>query len=534
MTFFYFIYLHDKAKSKLRSTRCKITINKKYISRIKGDWVSFKDDGQEFVDKNNPYTSDLDIFGKKSLYQFINETNTYLGKCILRDFLDPSVKTKKDILEKQEAIKEISQLRDFCEDFKCQGMMSKGVSTDPQNLIEFLEGSGNLFKYKLVKYIFITMTISTITLFISLILNPTLVKVICLTGLILINLTINLLYYKRLSLVLNRVSQFEKSIHSFKSMITLIESFTFNSKLNKEMQNKLYGDMCSSDYIKKLGYISQAVNAKNNSLIYFIFTILLGDFHCVFALEKLRDRGGKNIKNWLEVIGYFEAIISLCVIPQIYEDWVYPEITDENLEVVATKLGHPLIKNHKRIYNDFQLKNIIIISGSNMSGKTTFLRTIGINLSLCYAGAPVCASSFSAPIVDIYTSMRIQDDLKENISTFQAELLRIKKIIDKVNSKNSIIFLIDEIFRGTNSYDRIYGARQVLLQLNKPWIIGGISTHDLELCSLEDSNKNFTNYYFVETYKNDKIKFDYKIKKGKSTTRNARYLMKIIGIELEN
>lgn len=197
-------------------------------------------------------------------------------------------------------------------------------------------------------------------------------------------------------------------------------------------------------------------------------------------------------------------------------------------------MGHPLINEKERVVNDFALEDqICIVTGSNMSGKTTLLRTIGVNLVLAYAGAAVCAKGFTCSILDIFTSMRINDDLNSGISTFYAELLRIKTIIEYSKKKQPMLFLIDEVFRGTNSRDRVTGAKNVLMNLNKGWIIGLISTHDFELCDFEnDVSGRIFNMHFTETYTDGEIRFDYKLREGRCKTANAKYLMKMVGIEI--
>ena len=533
--FIFLVYKHLQAKQKLEKVRCKIIINQKYISRIQGDWINFKKNGSEFIDDENPYTSDLDIFGEKSLFQFINETNTFFGKESLKKILDPSEKSVKEILKRQDAVKELSKLNEFCQDVKCEGLMSREVSNNPDKLIEFLESDEKIFKKTWMKYVVSSMPVITVCLPLLIYVSPSQPKQTLFISLFLMQCALHLIYFPKLLKILNEVSHFKKSINNFKSMLIAIEEQNFTSSLNQEMQKSLKSEKVASKCVKKLENISDAIDIRYNSLLYIFLNIfLLWDFHCVFALEDLRDNGGNDIKKWLKTIGDFETLISLAVIPQTHSDWVYPSFNNDNLKISAKSLGHPLINNDNRVYNDISLENIAIISGSNMSGKTTFLRTLGINLTLAYAGAPVCASQFSAPVVDIYTSMRIQDDLKANVSTFYAELTRIKKIIDNSSLRTPMIFLIDEIFRGTNSYDRIFGAEKVLLQLKKPWIIGAISTHDLEVCRLEDNDSIFTNYHFSESYSNNKISFDYKIKDGVSTTRNARYLMKMVGIDIED
>jgi len=222
------------------------------------------------------------------------------------------------------------------------------------------------------------------------------------------------------------------------------------------------------------------------------------------------------------------------MISQINPDWCFPNFDQDRLFVAGEEMGHPLLTGQQRVTNNFRIeKQIAVITGSNMSGKTTLLRTIGVNLVLAYAGAPVCARKFDCSILEIYTSMRISDDLNSGISTFYAELLRIRMIIDFSKNKQDMIFLIDEVFRGTNSRDRVSGARNVLLNLNKDWIIGLISTHDYELCKLQNEiSGRIVNFHFIEHYTEDEIKFDYLLKPGACTISNARYLMKMAGIEM--
>ena len=526
------VYKHIKIKREVDRISCKIIISERYVARLNGEWTSFKKDGAKFADDENPYTSDLDIFGRKSLFQFINETNTFLGEQHLKKMLAPSEINVDEILKRQEAIKELSELNAFCENIKCEGLLSGGASKDPEKLIEFLESDNRIFKNSKLKYILSVTSVVTAFLPILFFMNPSQTKFTILLGLVLMNCALYLFNLPKILSVLNEINHFKNSINNFRAMLILIEKENFSSELNNELKKNLESEKLASEHIKKLERISDAIDLRYNSLLFiFLNVLLLWDIHCIFALEDLRDEGGNNIKKWLETIGSFEALISLAVLPEMNKDWNFPSFSGNKLEIHAKDVGHPLINKDVRVYNNFSLKNIAIISGSNMAGKTTFLRTLGINLTLAYAGAPVCASSFKTPILDIYTSMRIKDDLNENISTFYAELIRIKKIINNSNSRKPMIFLIDEIFRGTNSYDRVFGSEKVLLQLQKPWIIGAISTHDLEVCRLEESDDKFTNYHFSEQYINNEIEFDYTIKDGVSTTRNARHLMKMVGIE---
>lgn len=279
-------------------------------------------------------------------------------------------------------------------------------------------------------------------------------------------------------------------------------------------------------------------------LMFILNALFLWDFHCVAALGKWKDHHGRHMRTWVETIGAFEALSSLAVIRQIHSDWSFPEIDEPApaeghsqlpLTFIAKDMGHPLIASDKRVTNSITIENSLgVVTGSNMSGKTTLLRTIGINLVLAYAGAPVCAQKLTCSIMNIFTSMRIHDDLNSGVSSFYAELLRIKMIIEYSHTRQPMIFLVDEIFRGTNSLDRIAGAETVLRNLSKDWIIGLISTHDFELCNLENQpGKLIKNYHFTEHYVDNQLCFDYKLRAGRSQTRNARYLMEMVGIEFD-
>ena len=262
--------------------------------------------------------------------------------------------------------------------------------------------------------------------------------------------------------------------------------------------------------------------------------LTLWDYQCLINLQRFKKASGASLKSWLEVIGEMEALNSLSTIAYEHSDWAMPKFQDGSPIFKAKSLGHPLL-GASRVYNDIHIEksqNVLLITGSNMSGKSTLLRTTGINLVLAYAGAPVCAESFYCSIMDIYTCMRTSDNLEKNISSFYAELLRIKKLVTATENKTPIFFLLDEIFKGTNSIDRHTGAKVLVSKLSNENALGFVSTHDLELGEIENTNKKVKNYHLKEYYKDDKLYFDYKLRTGVSTTRNALYLMKMAGLEI--
>jgi len=260
---------------------------------------------------------------------------------------------------------------------------------------------------------------------------------------------------------------------------------------------------------------------------------LFSDVFLMRSLENWRERNGDKLEEWLKVMHEIDALNSICNLSFENEDWTYPIISNDN-EIEGINIGHPLL-GKKAVRNTFSLlgeKKVSLITGSNMSGKSTFLRTLGVNLVLSYIGAPVCADKFSCGIMNIYTCMRTKDNLEESISSFYAEILRIKILIEASKRGEKIFFLLDEIFKGTNSKDRHTGAIVLIKQLIEYGGVGLVSTHDLELCDLERENKSIINYNFREFYENDKIKFDYILRRGKSETQNAIHLMKLAGIDI--
>jgi DNA mismatch repair ATPase MutS len=253
-------------------------------------------------------------------------------------------------------------------------------------------------------------------------------------------------------------------------------------------------------------------------------------------MEKWKKKYGSSLKEWLNTIGELEALNSLSVIAYDNDTWTMPEVK-ENMEVLKAKsMGHPLLGDNG-VRNDVTMErptSIILITGSNMSGKSTLLRTIGINIVLSYLGAPVCAEQFSCSIMNIYTCMRIGDNLEKSISSFYAEILRIKMIVQAAKEGEKVFFLLDEIFKGTNSIDRHTGAKVLIKQLGECNSAGLVSTHDLELGEMEKEYNKIKNYHFQEHYVDGELKFDYKLKRGISTTRNALYIIKMAGIDVDN
>ncbi|MBU5675119.1 DNA mismatch repair protein MutS [Alkaliphilus sp. MSJ-5] len=528
------VIYHNIVREKLNFSKEIININNNYLARIDGNWVNFNDIGEEFKNERHRYSLDLDIVGKESLFQLINVTNTWNGRTRLANTLLQSQYNKDEIVLRQQAIKELSEKLDFCQNLQYISNKHKKELQNPEKLVKYAESEETLIRSEKVKQLIYTIPIIITPLSFAIMIFKVERMYALVVALILLQCIIWIVGVLKINKILGQVSCFKYNLETYVNILKLLEKENFESKKLNDIKEILFNKRYSSILaIKELDKISEKINLRHNALLYVILNgLLLWDYECVFLLEDWKSKYGSEVKTWIDAIGEIECLMSLSVLLQINENASFPIIDNSNLIVRAESLGHPLINNDERVLNDIDLDdNIFIITGSNMSGKTTFLRTLGINLVLAYSGGPVYASKMSCAILDVFTSMRITDDLKNGISTFYAELLRIREIINYAEKNRNMIFLIDEIFRGTNSVDRILGAKNVIANLNQLGVIGAITTHDLELCELDEYNR-IKNYNFSEQYRDNKIHFDYKIREGKSTSTNAKYLMDLVGIKI--
>lgn len=530
---------HEKLKQSIDFTKKLAKINSNSLKRIVGDWKEFKEKGENFKDVEHNYSWDLDIFGKNSLFQCINCCNTYLGKENLKNVLSLPLRNSKDIKKRQNAVLELSHKLKWRQHLEAQSSYIEDDMESVLNLKEIVSTKNSTYRNKYIIFVFKIIPIITIMLlFMSFVFHffNTSIGYVALT----VQIILLLPGAKNRFSTLNTVFNLKNNIESYEKTISLIckEKFQCNylndlkDILLKQEKSKLKN---AAEEIYKLKKIAGNI-AQRQNIIYIVLNIFfLWDYQCMFAFEKWREQNGSEVYGWIESVGKFEMLNSLAVIAFDHSSWAMPEILDKSLVLKANSMAHPLLGD-RAVCNNLDLgktSRVALITGSNMSGKSTFLRTAGINLVLAYAGAPVRAKSFCCSIMNIYTCMRISDNLEKNISSFYGEILRIKSIVEAANRGENIFFLLDEIFKGTNSTDRHTGAKMLINELMDFNTCGMVSTHDLELCDIEsESNERVKNYNFREYYKDNKIQFDYKLHRGVSKTRNALYLMKMAGINV--
>ncbi len=507
-------------------------INRLELKCLEGDFSGFKT-GEEYVERDHPYSYDLDIFGKASLFQYICRTTSSPASDRLAEYLkQPSM--REEILLRQEAVAELQPLTDWRQEMMTLGHMNDGAGNNPA-LLNLWLGSEDLFMK--------TSRERIISGCLSLIAVAAVIAVI--TGLPAAVLApvfgVNFIFYftrfRKISKLQEQVSRSSDILKAYSAIIGMIESRSFTSPLLQKLQSAFRDEIAASERIRHLSKLVSRLDYRLNVLVSAPLNLLFfTDIHFCLALERWKREHASRIPGWFASMAEFEALASLANMAFNNPGWVYPRVTEDYFAFRAEEMGHPLIPEGRRITNSFAAEGAgkaIIVTGSNMSGKSTFLRTCGVNAVLAFAGAPVCASAFTVSLVRLHSSMRISDSLEENISSFYAELRRLRAIISGAETDPKVFLLLDEILRGTNSDDRYTGSVALIKQLTGYGAVAMVATHDLRLAGLEQElPQSIENYHFDVKVNDEELFFDYRLNPGICSSFNASLLMKKMGIKV--
>lgn len=525
-------FVHLRTHEAVRLYAGLILINRQYLARIRGEIDAFKDDGGQHLPASHHYARDLDILGPSSLYQLINVTGSCYGQMQFVQDLLHSEYAAADIAQRQQAIEELAAKTDFAARLQYHtGQIKSDAGT--QHTVRALAST---------QYILRSAAVRRAVLVVPL-LVAALATVAVVFGLRFLYIPAALLLVAQgvvwvlgLGRNKNLAGPVVGAPHLFRHysrVFAAIAQEQFTSPLLVQLQQKLAtGQQNAGEALRELDAIVSRVRLRNSPVFYFIMNVLvLWDYRIAARLSAWKLRYAAVCEEWFYALGNLESLLCFAVLPNVCTTTCTPIIQTGRPVLKAQGLGHPLIPNRQRVLNNFETQGeMYIISGSNMSGKTTFLRSVGINLILARAGAHVCAQNMECSLFCPLTSMRVADSLQEGISTFYAELARIRDIVQAARTRQNLFFLIDEIFRGTNSEDRLFGARAVIAELAQRRSMGLITTHDLSLGSMAEEYPNIHNANFSETYENDEMEFDYKLRAGVAKTTNARFLMRKIGL----
>jgi DNA mismatch repair ATPase MutS len=538
---------HNKITYLRKQTSFLKRINESEILREKCNLAEF-DTGHKFINQNHPYTSDLDIFGQHSIFQLLNRTTTESGMILLSEWLSGPASIF-EIKERQIAINELSKKFDWRQDFQASGMHFQSNKSDYYKLLDWVEAPVVLLKYRQI-YTAAAITLSVLSLlglYFSIINITSSSWYIYLLPFITVLFINNRILKKVKSLADDIVETSQENINTlrgYRTLINKIECESFKSEKLSQLQSifKRY-KYSASDEINRLCSLlefSQQRGMKNvpiggNQFYPLLNSFLLLDVYLIIGTEKWKSKNSVFLKSWAEVVSEFEVLNSLAGFYYSNPTYTFPEITEKNNYIHFESLGHPLIESNKRVCNDFHSEgqgHIVMITGSNMGGKSTFLRTVGVNLVLSLAGAPCCAKKGQVSNLSLYTSMRTQDNLKEGISSFYAELSRIEEMLKLMGRSHNIYFLLDEMFKGTNSEDRHKGGFSLINQISKLKTSGIIATHDIKLAKLSGNKMLVTNYSFNSEIKNDSMHFSYRLQPSICNDFNASELMRKSGINI--
>lgn len=522
---------HSKVLSDKKYREAVLKINEDEIKALNGNFSSF-DGGNVFLDPAHPFSYDLDVFGDGSLFQFLNRTVTIPGRVALSELLKmPHLQTER-IISSQEAIAELLENTNWRQDFQATGIIYEEKETDKDRILEWLRleplFSHSLFRVFLIIVPPITLGLVLLTLsgFIS-----------GMHFLLYLTLPFGILgiYAGKINRRHNHVSKTAELLLKYALLIKKIEILPVKSSLLVSLKRKIFDESHSaSQQLHLLSRIVMALDTRLNWLIGIILNgLLLWDIIQMRRLEKWQRQNRQNLRDWLDAIAECDALISFANFRYNNPGFCTPEVENGNFEIEAVEVGHPLIAGKARVNNPVNIKNgqFLIVTGANMAGKSTYLRTIGMNLILAMCGAPVCANLFRFKPVRIYTSIHTSDSLAKNESYFYSELKRLKMIIDELQSGSELFIILDEILRGTNSKDKHAGSEALLKQLIRLKTSGIIATHDVDLGRLQETfPEQIVNRCFEGGIDGDRLDFSYQLKEGISKNMNATILMREMGI----
>jgi hypothetical protein len=532
---FLFVVSKDLAnKDAIENATLLTRINQLELSALNHQFIDFPD-GHQWQPEQHDYAHDLDIFGRASLFQYINRTSSEQGGWLLsRWLLAPA--SSGIIDDRQKAAKELSQQKAWRQQLQAYGISKPLTRATEKNITEWLKEK-NIFinnsLWKIVRFLLPAVSFAVLILHIAGIIPPG-----GFYTLMLLFLAISFSISKYIMPAYNRLNRITSELETLSSSIGWIENAGFQSPLLQQLKNKYgTGNEKASITIRRLKKILDRLDYRLNPVVFIPLSIFFyWDLQQIFALEKWKVKNQMQIGEWFASLASFEALSSLGNLAFNHPQWCFPILSPNESVFKAENLGHPLIPANKRVDNSFSSegkKQVNLVTGSNMAGKSTFLRSVGVNIVLAMMGAPVCARQLTLSPMKVMSSMRISDNLEESTSTFYAELKKLKGIIEAVNKGEKVFLLLDEILRGTNSADRHTGSKALIRQLIHHYGSGLVATHDLELAKLaEEYPANIHNYHFDVQVENDELYFDYKLKEGICRSMNASILMKKIGIEL--
>ena len=536
LLFVVLLVLHADVLKALDAATVRRDIHHRHIARTDGGWLEFAQDAETEVPADHAYAWDIDLVGEGSLVQRLDVTRTRLGAQRLREWLG-TCGTANDIAQRQIAVAELGPAVDFRVELEAAAAApSKKGKLDGSRFLEFTKLPSFFDTRRWLKYVATVLpllTVSSVALGASGALPNRLWPFTLLA-----QFTLLFVYGTPLRRVHDLVSARRGALEAFEDMLLQLERARFQSSLLRQIQVRVSpGGRPPSAHLRGLRRWIGFADLRTQALAHiFVNPLLLWDLNVLQGLEAWNRRSGQHVPAWFEALADLEALASLACLLELDPAARLPEIVDSSLAMQAEQIAHPLLRADTRIANDVALRGpgtALIVTGSNMAGKSTLLRAVGLNVALALAGGPVCAAKMQVPRARLRASMRAQDSLKEGASYFLAELNKLRTVVRNLETNPPVFFLLDELLRGTNERARHLGAKAVLMHLLNRGATGLVATHDTQLAALDaDYPDRLDNVHFTDVERNGEMYFDYHLRPGIVQTSNALKLLALAGIDV--
>lgn len=522
VVFLYLVSRHSDLQYERDRLEALLKINETEIKVLARDFHDLPE-GDEFKDALHHFSQDIDLFGRGSFYQYANRTALNQGSETFAGLLTEN--SIKNIHQKQEAINELAGVPEWRQNFSAFAVLTK-TETGTARIVQWLTGYSPFVPkiMKILPWIF-----SGISLLVFVLYFTDIVPEIVLVAWMVLGMCISAIYIKKITKLSTDASKAQSTFQQYNKLLTLIEETDFKSIYLQDWREEVIAESeKTSEVIKKFAKQLSSLDKNNN----FIYLFLANGFflrtlsHC-YHIENWIQKHGSSVEKWFETIAFFDAFNSLGNFAFNHPQYTYPVLSDGNIVMESKGAGHPLLRPEKSVLNDYQIEKeqFFIITGANMAGKSTFLRTVSLQIVMANVGLPVCASEVQYSPIKLITSMRTTDSLTDDESYFFSELKRLKFIVDEVE-KDAYFIVLDEILKGTNSTDKAEGSRKFVQRLVGSKSTGIIATHDLSLCEVAKELPQIENHYFDAEIVDNELHFDYTFKDGICQNMNASFLLR--------
>ncbi len=536
LPFFILLKVHDRLFRRRDWLETLIRVNQEELQGLAGDNSCFEE-GNKYTNPEHEYAFDLDVFGKRSLFQMINRTCTCFGEKCLAAWMQHHLTDKSAIEMRQEAVRDLSVRPHFREQFRVTGLTCQGQATDGEEIRQWCESPAKYLHAAWVKAFVWGVPLVNGLLLAAALFHIAPMSWFGLSFMLFVIISFGII--KRATAVQENYGKRLKTLNSYARLIALAKNEKWEASAIRQLMDSLDIDGKSpAEALTQLSKELDRLDLRNNQLLYVILEgSVFFQLQQIVRIERWKERYGKQVIGWLSVVGELDALCSLATFAYNHPEYTYPAIADKPFRFQARNMGHPLMPPAQCVKNDALIPSrpyFLIITGANMAGKSTYLRTIGTNYLLACIGAPACCDALTLYPARLVTSLRTSDSLSDNESYFFAELKRLKRIIDMLNNGKELFIILDEILKGTNSTDKQKGSFDLIRQFMHLDTNGIIATHDLLLSRLaEQFPGNIRNYCFEADIKDNELTFSYRLREGTAQNMNACFLMKKMGIIIQ-